>query len=810
MIKVSNELSIEKIDNHSSHAPLTYKVEQCILLNIQERVLEFCKGIFLSLLTITTAGYWKESRDLAIISWKRVWSNERKYYAIIDETFFKTQCVVLGFLKNKNKVSKELLSYCHFLSPKETSVLSQDEESLRIQEEKESLPQDKFSIQVEQDLHKTLEDNLSLRELSPIENTVNIIENLDVSSKQEIPEPIRQEATMPISETQLEKNSSKKMITPLLEFIEVSGRNFASYLKTKDKIALIETTKLLYQQNQVREEIKPLIEYINKITGFIEKAFPTCFKSAVFRNRLLNSHYLTNPLVDFDKKKNEVMRLLFNAFNDIFKNNEDLQKNKDLVLLMLSFDLGNFFNENHLKFTEFFLNDEEVMIATVQKNPKVYEQVSPELKLNKKIILETIKADPNMLKVVFLEGINTIDEKDKFIIYHTAVTVNGMALEHIPKNLSNYRDIVLAAVYHDGSALEFAPEFKDDEIIAFKAVEKDGMALEFFSDRIKSLKYIVLKAVSQNGLALEFLHVDLIYDLEVIKTALSNDAGAIQLIPNEFWEVDDLLFCAINTDGFIICFLDLTGEYKYAIEAVKQNADVYKVLVEELRDNNEIASVVFSNNGLMLEHASDEMADNKPLVLIAVKNNGLALRHATEDLLNDCEVVLAAVTNNGLALEFVSKQLQKNPQICMAAINNNGDALEFVDSSLYNEENLLKAFSTSKTKKSNSGFERAVANHRTNRKVILEAVKFDGLLLKFASNLLKNDVEIVMNAVKNKGLALDYVTEDIAGYKAIAIEALRQDSDAVKFIPKYLQDDEILKEQEQSKFINGIFPEKFA
>ncbi|MBA3722028.1 MAG: DUF4116 domain-containing protein [Parachlamydiaceae bacterium] len=643
-----------------------------------------------------------------------------------------------------------------------------------------------------------------------LEDNVQIFEIIHKVEKHDFDIPERTTQTF---ETQLAKIIPQKNTSPLFDFIEFFGKTFSNYLDKNDKSALLRTSKLIHDQYQIQilDEVKPLIEYIQKITGIIENASPNSFKAAILRDKLLNSNYLKNPFVDFNKKNEQVRRLLFNAFNDIFTNNEDLKKNKDIFLLMASVDLGDFIDVNILDRLQYFLNDEEMMRAAIKIRPKLYEHLTKEFKLNKKIILEAVNSDPNMMEVILLEENNTLDDNDRFSIYLAVVSKDGMALQYIPEKINNAKDIVLAAVKQNGLALEFADEFFDDEEIALKAVETNGMALQYVSDRIKALKYIALAAVNQNGMAIKFVNGDLIKDLEIVKTAITSNGLAIELISPDYWVDDDeLAFNAIKNNAYCLAHLNLNDEFEFAIEAVKQNVDVYEILGDELLKNIEITSKVFSKNGLMLKYAPEEILNNKSIVLIAVTNNGLALEFTFESLQNDFDVALAAVTNDGQALEFVSEQLKKDPQICMAAINNNGDAYTYIDSSLHNEEFLLKALRTSKSKKTSVEIELTVTVFSMNKKVIFEAVKFDGLLFKLASNSLKNEVEIVLNAVKNNGLVLEFVTEEIEGYKAIAIEALRQNAEAINYIPKHLQDVEILKEHEQSLFIHSIFPKNFG
>ena len=60
----------------------------------------------------------------------------------------------------------------------------------------------------------------------------------------------------------------------------------------------------------------------------------------------------------------------------------------------------------------------------------------------------------------------------------------------------------------------------------------------------------------------------------------------------------------------------------------------------------------------------------------------------------------------------------------------------------------------------------------SNREIILEAVKINGMLIQYATNELKDDKEIVLIAVKNDGAALHYVSENMKNDEEVVFEAI--------------------------------------
>jgi hypothetical protein len=69
-----------------------------------------------------------------------------------------------------------------------------------------------------------------------------------------------------------------------------------------------------------------------------------------------------------------------------------------------------------------------------------------------------------------------------------------------------------------------------------------------------------------------------------------------------------------------------------------------------------------------------------------------------------------------------------------------------------------------------------------NRKFMLEAVKLNGKTLR--KSHFCGDLEIVMEAVKHDGLALQYASYDLKDNKDIVLEAVKQNPEAIKFASK--------------------------
>ena len=84
----------------------------------------------------------------------------------------------------------------------------------------------------------------------------------------------------------------------------------------------------------------------------------------------------------------------------------------------------------------------------------------------------------------------------------------------------------------------------------------------------------------------------------------------------------------------------------------------------------------------------------------------------------------------------------------------------------------------------------------TNKKEALKAVKQNGWALEFASDELKNDREVVLEAVKEKGsagFALEYASEELKNDRKVVLEAIKEYGGALKYASDELKNDPELR-----------------
>jgi len=78
---------------------------------------------------------------------------------------------------------------------------------------------------------------------------------------------------------------------------------------------------------------------------------------------------------------------------------------------------------------------------------------------------------------------------------------------------------------------------------------------------------------------------------------------------------------------------------------------------------------------------------------------------------------------------------------------------------------------------------------QNDKEVVLEAVKNYGYALESASKELQNDKEVVQEAVKSNGNSLQFASKELQSDKKVVLEAVKSTGNALKFASKELQSD---------------------
>lgn len=265
--------------------------------------------------------------------------------------------------------------------------------------------------------------------------------------------------------------------------------------------------------------------------------------------------------------------------------------------------------------------------------------------------------------------------QDRDTIYEDLSKERALLLKH-PEffDLSNPKfkqdkEVVLAAVSHEGTALEYASEeLRDDPDVVLAAVLDEGMALEHASERLRDDVKIVLNALSQDAMALGFASEFLRSVPEIVTFAVKQTGMALQFADEKSRADRTIVLEAIREYGPALTFASeaLRDNQEFLLSAIEIYSSAFNFASEALRTNREFLLAAVQKNGLILKNVAEPFKKDKALALAAIQQNCLALEYADKSLLKDLDVMLAAVQQDHRFFKYADRSLKTDPTLLLA------------------------------------------------------------------------------------------------------------------------------------------------
>ena len=376
-----------------------------------------------------------------------------------------------------------------------------------------------------------------------------------------------------------------------------------------------------------------------------------------------------------------VLGLILNrdvGLNDAFSHAKEAVQNK----LRTSFEV----QESAIKKNRMQLAyaTRDVVLKMVAKDGMLLEHASEDLKNDIEVVKAAVKQNSGALQFA---------KRDRVL---NIVSENGLALENAPEVFKNDVEVVQAAMASDPTALQFA---KRDRVL--NIVSENGLALEHAPESLKNdvevvqaamasdltalqlaTRDCVLKIVSENGLDLEYAPEELKNDVEVVQAAMAYDPTALQFATRDCVK---LLLKNSAKDGVLTVVSENGMLLEYASEALKNDPDVVQTAVDsdptalKFATKNCVLNIV-SKKGILLKYAPKGLNNDQEVVRASIKSNGIALQFASIDCVKEL------VSEDGLLLKYVGQdQLNQNPELIIFAMEQNPAAIFELD----HEESLV-------------------------------------------------------------------------------------------------------------------------
>lgn len=242
----------------------------------------------------------------------------------------------------------------------------------------------------------------------------------------------------------------------------------------------------------------------------------------------------------------------------------------------------------------------------------------------------------------------------------------------------------------------------------------------------------------------------------------------------------ELLSALLQKHGLALMHCTLRDNRSLVLDAVKQNGGAFAYADPSLRADRGLALEAVKRSGLALQFASETLRHDKELVMQAVEHCGFALQFVPEKLRADVEIALKAVRQNGDALKLLPKELRANQKLVLEALKSGPPPSIKVDE-------LGDAEVEAQLEALGSPLRHADVQLRSDRRVVLEAVKQDGSALFFADDALKDERALVQQALRRSGWALRFASERLKKDRSLVLEAIQSEGVAIRFAAEELR-----------------------
>ena len=164
---------------------------------------------------------------------------------------------------------------------------------------------------------------------------------------------------------------------------------------------------------------------------------------------------------------------------------------------------------------------------------------------------------------------------------------------HAADSLRNGREVVLASVKNDGSALQYTSKvLPSDRELVLAAVKNYGSVLQYTSGVLRSDRELVLAAVENDGTVLQFV------TSETLRASPEIAVAAVTTDRSRFRQDSWRLYSSVQKDGSAL---------QYASTAIRSDRDVVLAAAR--------------NYPRSLQHAAEGLCDDKTVIIVVVENN---------------------------------------------------------------------------------------------------------------------------------------------------------------------------------------------
>ena len=216
---------------------------------------------------------------------------------------------------------------------------------------------------------------------------------------------------------------------------------------------------------------------------------------------------------------------------------------------------------------------------------------------------------------------------------------------------------------------------------------------------------------------------------------------------------------------------------------LSSNDSNYRYLVKYYKNDEELAACAVKSNKLAFTLLSKKLRNNKQFVLKLLAENNHIYLLLSQKLKKDSDVLLRI--DRYYYFMFPALAPVSRRKLMLKAVKHEGVLLKYASRQLKNDRAIVLAAITQNWE----AFQFASAGLKRDTDITLFAVRKNGLALAFASDVLKNNKKVVFKAVSQNWEALKYASEKMKENFNLVLIAINQNGLALAFASELLKND---------------------
>jgi len=188
------------------------------------------------------------------------------------------------------------------------------------------------------------------------------------------------------------------------------------------------------------------------------------------------------------------------------------------------------------------------------------------------------------------------------------------------------------------------------------------------------------------------------------------------------------------------------------LTAVKKRGDALDYAAPALKADKDVVSAAIEKSGNAWIFASDSMKTDKDILFKAFKKQGMPVDQnmISKDLMmaKCCEGL------NGFSFQYAADSFKSDKGFVRGLVSKFGETLEFANHQLKADKDVVYAAVTSR--KQAFDYVDKTADMWADKSFVMQMVQWDGKTLEYAAGFLKTDRDVVLAAVRQNGAALKF------------------------------------------------------